>query len=290
MKKIRALMSLTIALTLILNCMSINVNAQENALSSEVVYVDGVKYEVSIDNNYNIIVEGSNYETEATMVLNSNLEGNISISDNEMEENYSVEIASLESNDVVNVESIKEIKDDFEYDDVEIIITDTNDEDVLFCDDIDELLADEYEGQASIAISAGVITVSGMLTALIKASIVVTVAGVTCYAVDKIIEKVKKKSKQYYYKAYRCANTVVINPYPISKASAVSLVLCGADVYTYKKSFAKSVMKETYLGYYGPENHWKPGKVGFFFNHYHLNLHKKGKNSSHVFYGVPVSS
>ena len=212
------------------------VSANETVQDERVVYVDGVGYSVSIDENYNITLQSIDSEYEAKMVLDSSLSGDIRIDNGNQVEKYNVDISELASSDNVGDE-------DFEYDDIDIEITDEQGNLVEEYDDIDDVIPDEYEGQAAIAVG-GTIAVGGLITALLKLALAVCIAGVVCYAVDAVIDQVKK-NRNYCYKAYRALNTVVINPRAISYKSAVSRIKNGSDVYTYTKGTAKSIMVST---------------------------------------------
>lgn len=254
------------------------VSANEAIKEEKIVYVDGVGYSVSIDEDYNITLQSVDSDNEAKMVLDNTLSGDIRIDNGNGVEKYKIDISELASSDNLDDE-------DFEYDDIDIEITDQQGNIVEEYDEMDDVILDEYEGQAAIAVG-GTIAVGGLVTALLKLALAVCIAGVVCYAVDAVIDQVKR-NRNYCYKAYRALNTVVINPRAISYESAISRIKNGSDVYTYTKGMAKSIMVSTAQGYYGPENHWAWYKFGSFFNHYHLNSHKKGKNDAHMFYGLP---
>lgn len=254
------------------------VSANETIQDEKVVYVDGVGYSVSIDENYNITLQSIDSDYNAKMVLDNTLSGDIRIDNGNEVEKYKINICDLGSSDNIGAE-------DFEYDDIDIEISDEQGNVVEEYDNIDDVILDEYEGQAAIA-AGGTIAVGGLVTVLLKLAVAVCIAGVVCYAVDAVIDQVKK-NRNYCYKAYRALNSVFINPRAISYKSAVSRIKNGSDVYTYTKGTAKSIMVSTAQGYYGPENHWAWYKIGLFFNHYHLNSHKKGKNDAHMFYGLP---
>lgn len=270
------ILSVFLVFALCLSYTNIHVNAATE--EKKIVYYDGIGYSVYIDDDYNIILQNIDGDYETEMILDNTLSGSIMINDGNAVENYNINITELESIDNIGEE-------DFEYDNIDIEITDEVGNIVEAYDDIDDIIVDEYEGQAAIAIG-GTITVSGLVTVLLKLAIAVCIAGVVCYAVDAVIEQVKN-NRNYCYKAYRALNTVVIDPRAISFKSAVSRIKKGVDVYTYTKGTAKSIMVSTAQGYYGPENHWAWYKVGMFFNHYHLNSHRKGKNDAHMFYGLP---
>lgn len=226
------------------------------------VFVDGVEYSVVMDGENNIYIKAITEGYDADMALDENLEGEIHINSEE----YNVVI-----NDI-----------DYNSEDVDIVISDENNNIVENYDSMDDLTPDDYNGQTA-AVVGGTIGIGSLVTALLYACLAVTIAGVTCYAVDAVIDDVKK-NKKYYYKAYRRLNTVFINPVPISAAKATSRIASGSDTYTYTSQLAKSIVVATGLGVTASEHHWAWYKIGSFFNHYHT----KNRNGAHSFYGVPV--
>ena len=227
------------------------------------VFVDGLEYVVGLDVNNNIYVKCVTDGYRGEMLLDSSLNGEIIIDGNEQ---YEIEIEELNYND----------------DNLDVVVYDENNNIVEEYDSCDELLKDEYVGQASIAVSGGTIAVGSLLTALLYASLAITISGVICYAVDAVIKDVRKNSK-YCYKAYRRLNTVFINPNAISTQTATERIRSGADTYTYTSELAESIVRATGLGVTPSENHKEWYKIGSYFNHYH----KKNRNGAHSFYGIP---
>ena len=291
MKKFTKGLAIILSCIMVFNTMNVTAFAEETEPYGS-TYVDGIRYNVTVDSDYNIIIEAETDQSSGCMILDKNLTGVVNIECDNNTESYEIEISSLQLDEADF--ATEYLTEGIQYSQIEVLIEDEDNEKLVYCDNIEDIIADEYTGQAAevvtIKVVEGVITITGMLTALLQLAIVVVVVGVVCYAVDAIIAKIKEKCKQYYYKAYIAANTVVIDPNPISLNSAVSRIKSGLNVYTYTRSKAKNVMDATYQPYYGPEHHWKNGKEGFFFNHYHLLSHTMGKNDAHMLYGVPVNS
>lgn len=257
------------------------------------VFVDGVEYTISIDDNFNISVYGETDSGSAQLTLDTSLEGELIIEDDSHQEKYNIDIDSLSVSD----ESIDSegntftATDSLEYEELSISVTDENDNTIVY-NNIDDVIEEKYSGQmAAVAVYGGTIVISGVLTALLKACIVVMVSGVACYALQEVVTNIQRKSNCSYYRAYLASNTVVINPKPISKAEAANRVRNGGNIYTFYQSNAHDLMyKVAGYAFYGPEHHKKWYSVGWYFKHYHLNSHKNraDKNKSHVFFGFPV--
>lgn len=262
MKKITSkLLTMAILVNLVFaGNQNVHANCETN---TRTVFVEGVEYSVTLDEENNILIKAITPGYDAEMVLDENLEGEIQINNEE----YNIDI--------------KEI--DYDSDDIDVVVCDEDNNVVEEYEDTDELIPDDYCGQVAIAAGGGTIAVGTLVTALLYASLAITIAGVTCYAVDAVISDVKKNSK-YYYKAYQRLNTVFINPVPISAATATKRIASGSNTYTFTSALAKSIVKATGLGVTKSENHWAWYKIGSYFNHYHT----KNRNGAQSFYGVPL--
>lgn len=260
-KKLAKIMVLVLITNTIFNVTQ--VKAQDDN-GKKYVYVDGVEYCVYVDEDFNTIVKAVGEDAE--LILDKELNGTISIQDGKESGTYDIEVSEL----------------DVEQEEMDITVYK---EDIVFenYDDIEEIIPDEYSGQAAIAVAGGTIFVGGLISALVYALVTVTVAGVVCYAVDAIVKQVKQ-NQQYYYKAYLKLGTVVINPYAITSTEAKNRIKNGDNTYTYTATLARSIVVATGLGVVGPENHYKWYSLGSFFNHYHT----ANRNGAHSFYGLPV--
>lgn len=234
---------------------------------SEEVYVDGVAYTVEIDEDLNITVSAKSGLVSGKMVLDKSLKGTIVIQGNRsrlMNKEYDVSITDLDAESellkVDLVDTRTKVKQQMSYTDV---------------------VKEEYVGQAAIT-AGGVITVGGLLAALLYSCLAIVIAGTVCYAVDAVLSAVKNASS-YYYKAYRRLNTVFINPNPISQTHATNRIRSGADTYTYTSWRARTIVANTGLGVTRAENHWEWYKIGSYYWHYHTG----NRNGAHSFYGAP---
>lgn len=105
------------------------------------------------------------------MAIDENLNGEISMNGDEQ---YEIEVNNL----------------NYDMETVDIVISEDG-ETVEEYNSFDEVIQDEYCGQMAIA-AGGTIAIGGFVTALLYACLAVTVAGVVCYAVDAVIDDVRK--------------------------------------------------------------------------------------------------
>jgi hypothetical protein len=288
-RTLSVLLASSLLVTSSFETMIVSAASTESNDIEETIWIDNVEYSVSVDDDFNVVVHGTTPEKDssADMILDTDLNGSLEITNGGEIEYYDVDIDTLDADITDSVIGNMVYSDKIEYTDIHATLTDEFNN-VQEFSGVTSLMPDEYEGQMAITAAGGSIVVSGALTALIKAGIVVLASGTACYAVNKVVSTLKSKCKSYYYKAYVAANTVVIYPKPISRQTAISRIKYGLNVYTYLNSNAISVMNGTRLGYYGPEHHKKKYSIGYYFKHYHLNLHSKGRNAAHMFYGTPV--
>lgn len=174
--------------------------------------------------------------------------------------------------------------DELSYDDMDIDVIDGG-EIIESFDDIDDIINDSYEGQATVAVITG-ITIQTLITAILKAAACIAVAGVIYYGAKAAVKAIQKNSskKKSYYKAYIYNKNVFISlKSKISKKSAVKRIKSGLNVYTYTASLAKSAVLATGRKCSSKEISDLKGKVRLW--HYHTIP----KNKSHIFFGVPVT-
>lgn len=258
---------------MVLTSTQFNVNSSENGIgvTSEVVYVDGEEFIVTTNLDDGIVtVKTTDKDDESVLEISGNGDANVTVLDNIEEEyvDYSLDI------------------EDFSEENLDIEVIDEDGNVVEKIDEYDDLINDSYDGQVAATVTvATVISVESLITALLASAACIAVAGVIYYgakAAVREIEKTKEK-KKYYYKAYIYNKNVFINLNRISKASAISRIKSGENIYTYTKSLAKEVTKASGLGVSSPDiSCFKGKKVKFY--HYHTSP----KNKSHIFYGVPV--
>ncbi|MBO5522159.1 MAG: hypothetical protein J5986_00565, partial [Roseburia sp.] len=129
-------MSLFLTVIILLNATLTSVKANE-VETSQKVYVDGVEFSISVNDDMEIVVDGSSGENEAHMLLNSCGEAELDISNEALEE---------------EIEEYELKIDNLEYDDVDVEIYQEEElvEEYL---DLDDIVEDEYDGQVSIALT-----------------------------------------------------------------------------------------------------------------------------------------
>lgn len=238
-------------------------NASEDI--DDIIYVDGHGFKVSVSLSGDTIIES--IENASKLVMDENGETDIILEDtNGIIEKYDAEINELTEENV------------------DIVIK-QSDEIVEEINSYDELVEDNYEGQAA---AAGVlITADLLLTALAIAAITIVICGVTCYAVNEIEKQIKKSKNNYYY-AYLRSGVVYINPLSVSESDAIKCIKNSGDdggVYTYLKDNAKYIAQKSTRNWRGPENHYRLLAVlagSVYYDHYH-----NCESGAHIWYGMP---
>ncbi|MGL5260639.1 MAG: hypothetical protein ACRC7V_11065 [Lachnospiraceae bacterium] len=176
--------------------------------------------------------------------------------------------------------------EELSYNDVEVDVVDDDGEVVESFDSPDDVIEDTYDGQAAVVVVVTGITVGTLITAILEAAACIAIAGVIYYGAKAAVKAIEKSSskQKYYYKAYIYDKNVFIAiKNSISKASAVSRIKSGLNVYTYTASLAKSAVTATGLGCSSKDISDLSGKIRFW--HYHT----VPKNKSHIFFGLPVT-
>lgn len=285
MKKIilKKITSIVLVAALLCNVCSANVNAETMLTATETtVYVDGVEFKVSINDDLEIEVEGCTDNCEALLVIDKDGNGEVNIEDKEaVSEEYDLDINELSKYDAdVDV-----------YEDGKKIDEITS---------VDEIVEDKYEGQTAIAISAGgvVISIGMLLEAMLNALLAVVIAGVLYIVVTKLYSKVeaatktkKEKAKKYYYKAAVWKGQVVVSPVGITKSKAVSRVKNNLSIYSFTSTMARAAITQAGYCCSVSEIDKKRYKGHIYLRHYH-KANKMGKvlhtGGFHSFYGAPV--
>lgn len=266
-------MSIILAMVLVLNGLVYSESSVfANNLDSkniETIYIDGIKYNITINEDLNIevntSVDGEEFSLEVDKLSG---EGNFTSSDyNIVASEYEVTVNSVVNEDNLDVT----IEDDI-----------GNVEEI---DSLDDLIDDNYEGQMVISGTLAALTGKAVLSALVAAlalsAKVIVVLGVTYYAVDRVADKIKNG---FIYPALRRNNAVYIAPLATTKSKAINLVRAGKDVYTIIRAHAKSIVISTGLGVTPSENHYYTSKnKGIYFSHFHT----ANRNGAHSFYGLP---
>lgn len=257
--------------------------AYANTKEDVVVYQDGIKYEISMDDNMNLLVI-SNDDSSNLVYSEIDNNGNF-IFETEGSACFTGKINELS------------------YETVDVEVMDTDGKLLETYDNIDDLdCSDSYEGQASFTLTTGiVITFAQVLSVLINTGIVIVIASVSYITGTKFREKVNELSateqaqaKNLYYKAYingeeDNGSNVFIAPKGISKTAAASYIKASRsnNVYSFTGKMAKAVIEAA--GYIPSvsENHYdsKTARGSWYYDHYHPNGMSKPK--PHAFYGTP---
>lgn len=254
-----------------------------NTEDETIVYQDGIQYEISLDDDMNLIVYVNDERGDcAYSEIDKN--GNF-IFEREGEELFVGEINELS------------------FEEVDVEVKDAEGDIIETYEDISDLdCSDSYEGQASFTLTTGVvITFAQVLSALINAGIVIVVASVAFITGTKFREKVnglsatdQSKAKSLYYKAeirdeQDLGSNVFINPKGIKKSAAASYIKASREnsVYSFTAKMAKGVIEAAGYVASGTENHYDSVKARgvWYYDHYHPNGMSKPK--PHSFYGTP---
>lgn len=269
------------------NC--IQVKASElNA--SKTIYLDGVRFDISFDDDLNMIILGQALESdsEAELVLHSDGIADVVINnEGEKKEDYIVDISEL----------------DYEKDVFEAEVYDTQAEIVEEYHDLEDLEEElvDYEGQVSITVDGVIlITIALVLSAMIAAGtakiisdVVYIVADVFYDAVQSLSKTKRAKAYKYYYPAYISGKYTLVSPRSISLTKAAKRIKNDLCVYSFTSSKAREAV--TSAGY----SHWPAGTTGdltakksrksggVYFYHFHKAT-TKGHGKEHSFYGTPI--
>lgn len=272
MKKLmKKVLSICLIGGLVLSDIPIQANAETiGNETSEIVYVDGNAIKVTVDPISEIITAESVDKKDDTCLVISEQFGSMATIYDETEQEYIDYDIDVE---------------DLSYEDVDITVYDEEGEIVEDYDDIDDLLDDEYDGQAATATVVTTISVSSLITALLEVAACIAVAGVIYYGAKAAVKAITKKGKKkQYFKAYIYDFNVFINiSNAISRNSAINRIKTKRNVYTYSSSRAKSIVKATGLGCTPKEISDLKGKIRFY--HYHTAK----RNGAHAFFGKPVT-
>jgi hypothetical protein len=221
------------------------------------VYLDGVEYSISIDNEMNTTVKTVGLNENAKLSFDKYGNGS-AVLINETGERIvqSVSIKSL-SPDSLNVTTsvdgvVKEIYDS-----------------------ISDLGSDTYTGQLQFAVWAG-IELGSLLWALIFAGATIVLGGITYIVVTEVADELRKENKPHYAAVLKNQDLYVGQP--LSENTAVSRLSSGGDVWSVSYSYA---LKVAFIAggnkpAVGPEKHGDEG--------YYMHFHAYKRMGGHSFY------
>ncbi len=231
--------------------------------NGKTVFVDGIEYYVSIDNEFTITVETVGLKTNAKLIIDKYGNGSISgIKTQNKGEVYSVTINELSSNSL----------------DMKIK---SNGKEIQRFTKPQDLFKDEYIGQSTIVIG-GTVLGAKLVQALIASGLILIATGITWVAV-KAVADILEDSSTAYFKCKFSLGTLFINPDDITKSHAINRIKGGYDVYTFLQANASSIVVAAGKGIIGPENHYAWWKLGDYYDHYHT----ADRNGAHSIYGLP---
>ena len=283
---IKKFISIFLLATIFFSALPLNILVEAKTSTEEEihVFVDGVKFKASIDDEDNIYVTSLNKENK-TKIEYSPLD----------------EVAYVDAlNEEDKKETFKLQINDFDIDNnIDILIFDENG---MYYDrftDVDQLELDSYSGQMAIALPvAAKVLFEIALSVLIIKEVIDLVDSFTEYgykfqeldqALVSAIAK-DKTLKKYYYPAKIKNNKVYIAlNAPLTLETAKPFVYQNQKKYMYNLYSATSNMASSIISYagfsyqYHPAHNGKNAKKGVYFRHYH----KKTHSAFHSFYGKP---
>ena len=216
MRKLKKILSFVICFIFVMGNVVLKVNAAET--DKEIVYVDGISFEYYVDDSGDLII--SSLEDNGKTYLKLDSEGNAEsqIFNDGISEEYNLEIQELSEEELY------------------IEVSNEQNEIIDVYDNPEDLLIDEYDGQAAVAIGTGV-AIGTLVTVLLKVTATIVVGGLVYYAASTVIDKIKNNSnnRTYYYKAYINNYVTYIAFYSgrITQSQAASRIKSGQNVYIY---------------------------------------------------------
>lgn len=244
--------------------------AMESNKISQVVYVDGVKFLYTIENDGTTVVESMDDENYGKLELSNKGEADVEV----MSEDGDLETFNVEIEDLTE-------------DNVDIVVQDDKDKLIEEYDDIDEILEDSYDGQTAVA-TVTVISFTTLLKVLVIVSATVVIGGITYHAATKAYEAIRqsRQSQKYYYRASLSNGSVYIAyTSKLTQKQAAARIKRGQNIYTYTGSQARAAVLASGKRVSKAEidKNRKKGKIYFY--HYHTSP----KNGSHAWYGKPYT-
>lgn len=251
----------------------------EKAGYKKIVYMDGIKFNVRMDQDSTVIIEGKSKGQKIQLEYSNDGTGSIKVGN----QKYQLGVNAL-TDDKVDISVSSEGKRIYEYKDKK------------------GLLDSDYDGQAALPLvyPTGAALVKAVVALLVVLGVVTVIEVVKTEddkelydAVDavNVIEK-DKELKDYYYLARKDGNTYLLALYfPLTEEQAKSIVQSeGWDLYTYKITNAYSIIEKAGYkveggGINDPDYHTTKGLQ---FPHFHKVGHKAGLSKFHSLYGTPT--
>ncbi|MBM7615492.1 hypothetical protein [Alkaliphilus hydrothermalis] len=232
--------------------------------NGETVFVDGIEYNVRVDNKFNTTVETVGLENKAKLVIDKHGKGTIS------------GVKGQKKGEVYEV-----IVNELSYEGLDVKVK-SNGKEIEKFTKKEDLVKDKYTGQATIVVG-GTVLAGSLVQALLAAGLIFIAAGITWVAVTEIADILQNSSSTGYFQCKFSLGMLFINPDDITRTHAVNRIKGGYDVYTYSRSDASGIVVSAGKGIIGPENHYAFWKFGDYYDHYHTG----DRNGAHSFYGLP---
>lgn len=245
----------------------------------ESLYLDGVKFDVKIDESGNVSISGKMKGQKLNLTYMSDGDGNITAG----KDKYDLDIISLNKSEI------------------DVYVSKGNTV-IYHYDDMSDFERVGYQGQAVAIPVIGKVLFDLALSVLIVNEIievfdfdpVITLHGYDWYDAEKAIEKIKADPalQDKYFPAYnyKAGNTFLIAfAAPLTADKAIPIVVADKplDLYTYQQSNARDIIKKAgfWVEYDYPDFH--ANSKGLQFKHFHKTEHKT-TSQFHSLYGIPV--
>lgn len=240
---------------------------------TDTIYVDGYRFNVMIDQNNTIILDGTNQKESIKLNYYENGIGTINLNG----KNYDLVINSL-TDENIDISVYDNNKLSYQYD--------------------ENLLG--YDGQASVAIggAAWVAFQIALNTLIILGIIEVASVVMTKYSYDWYDAKESAKAiaadsklQKYYYPALVQYGKVYIALYnPINTISATKIVKADSpiDLYSYDYKMAMSIITSSGFTLESVIADYHKSTKGLQFKHYHKAEHRSNLSSFHSLFGTPT--
>jgi len=249
-----------------------------------VVYVDGVEFVFTLNEEFELEMNAETDMSTAYMIVGA--DGNAEVV-------ISPKLAITDKKYLIDIEEM----------DSENLDATVYQEDVVVADYecMEDLMTDEYEGQASFVIGSGVVIAFDLiLRALIQLGLLVIIAGIVYIVATTFIQKVKalsaekrRQAQSMYYPAIARGDVVLILPKGMTVASAAKRLRARESVYSFTASMARAAITKASFEYYPANNKGEINSIkrsGYmYFYHYHKAVNGNAMHdNSHSFYGNAV--
>lgn len=236
---------------------SISVDKNTDDETTVSTFVDGVKYQITLDKDNNNNNNNNNFE----MITNEYAAYFFGIGLGACnEETYNIDIETCDENEI----------------EAEVISEETG--------EVTKISDNMVEVQAAIVVGGSAIAVA-LLKAILAITACIVVAGVVYYAASSIISRLKRDQPQiHYYKAYlKSGDNVYIGPKINSKSAAASVLKSGSSVFATSSGYAYNACKSASpISKVSKRQKHSGGGKNYY--HYHPMIKSKQQSKAHCWF------